>query len=85
MRALNIADYFTKDLSNDDYKRIRKFVMPDRSNRTLTTLTSKNSAPLQSFSEYQEEKKIFIYDDIDDTHMIKSLRYQLPSENLADF
>jgi hypothetical protein len=42
-RALNIADYFTKDLSNDDYKRMRKFVMPDRNSR-VTSLDIANAS-----------------------------------------
>jgi hypothetical protein len=42
-RALNIADYFTKDLPTDDYKRMRKFVMPDRTNR-VTSLDIANAS-----------------------------------------
>jgi hypothetical protein len=42
-RALNIADYFTKDLSTDDYKRMRRFVMPDRNSR-VTSLDIANAS-----------------------------------------
>ena len=53
-RALNIADYFTKDLKTDEYKRTRKFVIPSRDVR----VTSLDIASAMGGGQYGKGSRI---------------------------